>query len=135
MSNHRLKSRLLHFTITSTICACGIAARGQTVPADAVTRGATPGSFKLLGSDTSVTLGGYVKLDAIFSDRSAGVGSTADQEYETGAVPVGPDAGANERGQFKLHARQSRVFGKTRTPSAWGDMTTYVELDLFAEVP
>jgi hypothetical protein len=98
---------------------------------NAVTGGASKGSFKLPGSNTSVTLGGYVKLDAIYSDRSAGVASTADQQYEAGAVPVGSGAGANERGQIKLHARQSRVFAKTSTLSDWGDLTSYVEFDLF----
>jgi hypothetical protein len=131
MPNKRLKSRLLHVAITTLICAFGVAARAQAAAAEAVTSGATPGSFMLPGSETSVTLGGYVKLDAIYSDRSAGVGSSADQEYEAGAIPVGANAGANERGQLKLHARQSRVFGKTSTPSAWGNMTTYVEFDLF----
>jgi len=96
-----------------------------------VTGGATKCSFKLPGSDTSVTLGGYIKLDAIYSDRSAGVGSSADQEYEAGAVPVGPNAGANERNQLKLHARQSRLFAKTSTPSTWGELATYVEVDFF----
>lgn len=100
--------------------------------ANVVTGGATKGSFKLPGSNTSVTLGGYVKLDAIYSDSAAGRGgNTGDQEYEAGAVPVGPNAGANKRGQVKLHARQSRVFAKTSTPSDWGDLTTYVEFDLF----
>jgi hypothetical protein len=99
--------------------------------ANVVTGGATKGSFKLPGSDTSVTLGGYVKLDAIFSDRSAGVGSTADQEYEAAGVPVGPTAGANERNQVKLHARQSRFNIKTSTPTGLGDLTTFVEFDLF----
>ena len=99
--------------------------------ASAVSGGATKGSFKLPGSDTSITIGGYVKADAVFSDRSAGVGSTADQEYEAGAVPVGPNAGADERGQLKLHARQSRFFLQTSTPSSWGDASTYLEFDLF----
>src|SRR3954465_6777456 len=44
----------------------------------AVTAGATKGSFRLPGSNTSVTVGGYVKLDAVFSNPSAGVGGTAD---------------------------------------------------------
>ncbi|MEO8523221.1 MAG: DcaP family trimeric outer membrane transporter [Caldimonas sp.] len=97
-----------------------------------VTGGATKGSFKLPGSDTSVTLGGYVKLDAIYSDRAAGRGgSTGDQEYEAGAVPVGPDADANPRSQVKLHARQSRFNIKTGTPTGLGDLTTFVEFDLF----
>jgi hypothetical protein len=108
-----------------------LASAAAATPTNVVTGGSTKGSFKLPGSETSVTLGGYVKLDAIYSDKSAGVGSSADQEYEAGAVPVGPNAGANERGQFKLHARQSRFFAKTSTPSTWGELGTYLELDLF----
>ena len=100
-------------------------------PANAVTGGASKGSFKLPGSDTSVTLGGYVKLDAIYSDKSGGVGTTADQEFEPGSIPVGPLAGDNERHQIKLHARQSRLNVKTSTPTVWGDMNTLLEFDLF----
>src|SRR3954463_7467989 len=43
-----------------------------------VTGGATKGSFRLPGSNTSVTLGGYVKLDAVFSNPSAGVDNKGD---------------------------------------------------------
>lgn len=100
-------------------------------PSNVVTGGATKGSFKLPGSDTSVTIGGYVKLDAIFSDKSAGVGSIGDQELEAGSIPVGGAAGANERNQVKLHARQSRLFFKTATPSRFGEVGTYLEFDLF----
>lgn len=106
------------------------AARPAAGAAGAVTGGATPGSFRLPGSDTSVTLGGYVKLDAIFSDRSAGVASSADQEYEAGAVPIGA-AADNERNQLKLHARQSRFNLKTSTPTALGELASFVEFDLF----
>jgi hypothetical protein len=66
------------------------AAAPSAAASGAVTGGDIPGSFKLPGSNTSVKLGGYAKLDAVFSDKSAGVGSTADLEYEAGAVPVGP---------------------------------------------
>ncbi|HVO06936.1 MAG TPA: DcaP family trimeric outer membrane transporter [Burkholderiaceae bacterium] len=97
----------------------------------AVLAGATKGSFRLPDSDTSITLGGYVKLDAIYSDKSAGVNSTADQQYEAGSVPVGPNAGANERNQIKLHARQSRLFFKTDTPTPVGGLGTFLEFDLF----
>ena len=96
-----------------------------------VTGGATKGSFKLPGSNTSVTLGGYVKLDAIFSNPSAGVGSNADQELEAGNIPVGSTAKSNERSQVKLHARQTRLFAGTSTPTPWGDLSTYVEGDFF----
>jgi hypothetical protein len=100
-------------------------------PANAVTAGATKGSFKLPGSDTSVTLGGYAKLDAVFSNPSAGVGSTADLELEAGNIPVGPTAKANERNQVKFGARQSRLFAGTSTPTSWGALTSYVEGDFY----
>jgi hypothetical protein len=93
--------------------------------------GGSRGTLKLANTNTTLTVGGYVKFDAVYSDKSAGVGSTADQQYEAGAVPVGPAAGANERNQLKLHARQSRLFIKTSTPSALGDVGTYLEFDLF----
>jgi hypothetical protein len=106
------------------------AARAQA-SADAVRAGSTPGSFKLPGSDTSLTVGGYVKLDAVYSDKSAGAGNVADQQLSPGSIPVGPGAAANERNQLKLHARQSRIFVKTSTPTAFGELATYQEYDLF----
>lgn len=96
-----------------------------------VTSGATKGSFKLPNSDTSVTLGGYVKLDAVFSNPSAGVGSTADLFLQPGAIPVGPGAGDNEHNQVKFGARESRLFAKTSTPTALGELITYVEGDFY----
>jgi hypothetical protein len=105
----------------------------QTVaaPANVVTGGATPGSFKLPGSGTSVTIGGYAKLDAIYTSKSAGVNSASDQNLDVTAIPVGPGAGANEKQQLTLHARQSRLFVSTNTPSAMGDINTRLEWDLF----
>ena len=96
-----------------------------------VTSGATKGSFRLPGSDTSVTLGGYVKLDAVFSNPSAGVGSTADLFLQPGAIPVGPGAGDNEHNQVKFGARESRLFAKTSTPTSLGELITYVEGDFY----
>ena len=96
-----------------------------------VTGGATKGSFRLPGSDTSVTFGGYVKLDAVFSNPSAGVGSTADLFLQPNAIPVGPGAGDNEHNQVKFGARESRLFAKTSTPTAWGDLVTYLEGDFY----
>ena len=108
------------------------AEREQTEAAkNVVTAGASKGSFKLPGSSTSVTLGGYVKLDAVFTSPSAGVASTADLFLQPNAIPVGPGAGDNERNQVKFGARESRVFAKTSTPTSWGDLVTYVEGDFY----
>jgi hypothetical protein len=100
-------------------------------PANAVTRGDIPGSFKLPGSGTSVKIGGYVKMDAVFSSRSAGVASDADQLLTPQSIPVGPGAGDNERKQLKLHARESRLNVATSTPTEWGPLTTLLEGDFF----
>ena len=76
------------------------------------------GTFRLPGSDTSVTLGGYVKLDAILSDKSTGVDSVGDQMLNPSLIPVGPDAGAHKTNQVTLHARQTRLSLATSTPTA-----------------
>ncbi len=97
----------------------------------AVTGGATKGSFKLPGSQTSVTIGGHVKLDAVFSSKSAGTGQLGDQFTLPSQIPVGATAGANEEKQVTLHARQSRLFVSTSTPSRFGPITTLFDGDFF----
>src|SRR6202171_139531 len=101
------------------------------VPDNVVTGGATKGSFKLPGSNTSVTLGGYVKLDAVFNNHAAGVGTKGDLFLDPTAIPVGPTAGNNERNQVKFGARESRLFVKTNTPTSMGDLNTLVEFDFY----
>jgi hypothetical protein len=97
----------------------------------AVTAGRPKGSFKLPGSDTSVTLGGYVKLDAVFSNPSAGVGNVGDLQLSPSSIAVGPDAGDHEHNQVKFGARETRLFAKTNTPTPLGDLDTHVEIDFY----
>jgi len=101
------------------------------LPDNVVTGGATKGSFKLPGSNTSVTVGGYVRLDAVFSIPSAGVDTKADLSLDPTAIAVGPTAGNNERNQVKFGARESRLFVKTNTPTSMGDLNTHVEFDFY----
>src|SRR5437773_7281413 len=101
------------------------------LPDNVVTGGTTKGSFKLPGSNTSVTVGGYVKLDAVFSNPSSGVDTTADLFLQPNAIAVGPGAGDNEHNQLKFGARESRMFAKTSTPTSWGDLVTYIEGDFY----
>jgi DcaP outer membrane protein len=88
-------------------------------------------TYKAPASDTTLFVRGYVKADAIWSDRSTGVDSVGDQELLPGAIPVGPTAGEHKKDQVTLHARQSRLALGTSTPTEYGDMTTYVEGDFF----
>ena len=100
-------------------------------PAQTVTAGATKGSIKLPGSDTSITIGGYLKLDAIYSDRSVGTASQGNQFLFPSLIPVGPTAGNNDKNQLTVHARQSRLFFRSSTPSSYGEVTTLIEGDFF----
>ncbi|HEY2862173.1 MAG TPA: DcaP family trimeric outer membrane transporter [Casimicrobiaceae bacterium] len=100
-------------------------------PGNVVTGGATKGSFKLPGSDTSVTLGGYVKLDAVFSNPSTGVDAKGDLFLDPNTIAVGPSAANNEGSQLKFGARESRLFVKTNTPTKLGDLNTHVEFDFY----
>src|SRR5438132_2285261 len=88
-------------------------------------------SFKVPDSDTTITVGGYVKFDAIWSDKSAGVDSVGDQQLNINLVPVGPAAGQHKKDQVTFHARQTRLSLGTSTPTPYGDMTTYIEGDFF----
>ena len=88
-------------------------------------------TVKVPDSDTTVTVGGYVKLDAIWSDVSAGVDSVGDQELSTSLIPVGPTAGQHKKDQVTLHARQTRLYFGTSTPTSYGPVTTYIEGDFF----
>ena len=106
-------------------------AKRAAVPDNVVTGGATPGSFKLPGSNTSVTIGGYVKLDAVFSNPSTGVDAKGDLFLDPTAIQVGPGAGNNERNQVKFGARESRLFVKTNTPTTLGDLNTHIEADFY----
>lgn len=107
------------------------AAVAQTTEGQPVTGGSTPGSFRLPGSDTSVAIFGYVKLDAIYSSRSAGVGQLGDTFLFPSQIAVGTGAGDNEKKQLTLHARQSRLGVRTSTPSNWGPVSALIEFDLY----
>lgn len=94
-----------------------------------VTGGDVPGSFKLPGSDTSVKIGGYVKLDGIYRVSGADP-SNGQDESDVGSAPLDGTANAN-LSDFRLHARQSRFNIATFTPSSYGQIKTVVEGDFF----
>lgn len=88
-----------------------------------VTGGDTPGSFKLPGSKTSVQIGGYLKLDAIY-DRDQDLGDTL-------FVDGLSTSGSSKDGHFRMHARESRLFVKTTTATDMGALRTHLEADFF----
>lgn len=97
----------------------------QVAPAQAVTAGDIPGSFKLPGTDTSVAIHGYVKAD-FFDDIDGQLGDSV--FFSTLPFKNTP---ADNNGGFRGHAKQSRVNITTSTPTDWGTVKTVIEGDFF----
>lgn len=105
------------------------AAEGKPKTAPPVTVGDAKGTFKIPGSDTSLGFGGYVKLDANYSSVGMGGDKLGDQHLVVAQIPVG-DNRLGEHSKNTFHAKESRFWLKSFTPSSWGNINTYLEFDL-----
>ncbi|MEO1247380.1 MAG: DcaP family trimeric outer membrane transporter [Pseudomonadota bacterium] len=85
------------------------------------------------GSSTRYSFGGYIKVDAMFSDLSAGdlaPSSAGTQFYIPGTIPVGDAEG--EGPDAAVQARETRLSFKSEHTLASGKQaSTYIELDFF----
>ena len=70
----------------------------------AVEEGLFPKSFKIPGTDLSLAIGGYVKVD--FIQDFSGIGDA--YEFKTNSIPVEGSAGADQGGRTTIHARETR---------------------------
>ncbi len=85
-------------------------------------------SFQVPGTQTSLDVGGYVKLDIVYNDVSTGDDSMYNYEYGPGTVPIeGTTEG--EEDQIVFNGRESRLWVKTATPTDMGLLKTHLELD------
>lgn len=99
----------------------------ETAKARALTAGDEEGTFKLPGTDTSIRIGGYIKGD-FFYDADVDPGDT----FNPDAIPTDKE---DPEGGLRFHAKQSRLFVGTSTPTRWGDFNTYLEGDFFGSQP
>lgn len=107
----------------------GTVAAEKVAPAQAVTGGVFPGSWKLPGSDTSLSFSGYVKADSFFTFNAP---STAiGDSFVLSSIPIKGTAANSQGGDFRMHSRQSRIRFETRTPTDWGNLVTRIEGDFF----
>lgn len=108
------------------------AAAAKEAEAQLVTRGAGPGTFnfRMPGIDTDVRLGGYVKLDTVYSDVGAATNSDSDRYFYPRSIYVGPSADEPSE-KLVFTAKQSRLYLKTRTGTAMGDLKIHVEGDIY----
>ena len=89
-------------------------------------KGSFPRSFKLPGTDTSIRIGGYAKLDAIY-DFGPGAGDFVG----AGSIPLNGTAAGNRRHIAHLNARESRLNVTTETPSDLGTIRSVIEADFY----
>lgn len=108
--------------LTRRIAALEAASKKQA-PAKADKK--KPFGWRIPGTKTELTVGGYIKLDAIVTSQSTA------NDYTTGAGRIATTNNKGEDWQTLLHARQSRVWFKTLTPTDAGPLKTYLSIDFF----
>ena len=117
---------------------------GASGPGQPVTSGSFPRSFLIPGTDTSIRIGGFAQATVQWYVNGAnqggqlnGQGGTNNQTFfdgpgGTGNLPNIPlnNSIAHSRGSaFDISPRLSRILFDTRTPTAWGEIKTYIEMD------
>jgi len=96
----------------------------------AVATGDFPGSWKMPGTNTSVSFSGYVKLDAIHDiDQDLG-DSFFIYDWGGGGSAIALDGGTSEP-KTSLHARQTRLRFDSLTPTGAGQLKTRIETDFY----
>ena len=100
----------------------------EAVLGTAVTRGDHPGSFKIPGTNTSVKIGGYVKADFIY-DVDADLGDS----FAASAIPADGSDADRKSGNFRSHAKQTRLNFSTWTPTEVGEVKLFIESDFFGQ--
>ncbi|HEV2549758.1 MAG TPA: DcaP family trimeric outer membrane transporter [Stellaceae bacterium] len=136
-----MKRRLGYTALTGALAALPFLlgapdlAHAQQAPGS----GSFPNSFLIPGTNTSLRVGGFVKLDvwydfSVHSDTGTAGGTTG---MNTGGlsldnnVPgVAASQGHSFHGRMSWSAAESRFNFESRTPTAWGEVKTFLELDL-----
>jgi hypothetical protein len=96
-----------------------------------ITVGDIKGTYKIPGTDTSIGLGGYVKMDTLINSVTAGRDKLGNQILLFSEIPV--DDSSKDHHQVTFHAKETRLWLKSFTPNKWGDINTYLEMDFFGD--
>src|SRR5215472_5580043 len=137
-----MKRRLGYTALTGALAALPFVlgapdlAQAQTAPGS----GSFPNSFLIPGTNTSLRVGGFVKLD-VWYDFSVAT-STGNAGGTTGVNVGGNPLGDNKPGssaatlqqhsfnhRTAMSAAESRFNFESRTPTAWGEVKTFLEAD------
>lgn len=85
------------------------------------------GYWRIPGTNTGVSVGGYVKLDAIYNDVTTGDNSAANRQLTPSAIPIeGTEEGEDH---FAFYGSESRIWIKSSTDTDLGPITSHFEFD------
>jgi len=108
-----------------------------------VTTGSFPRSFLIPGTDTSLRIGGIAWTDVIWylhgaraatalnnqggqpDGSTSGIGGTGNLPN----IPLNNTIAHSRSGAFDVSSRPSRLLFDARTPTAWGEVKAYIEMD------
>jgi hypothetical protein len=102
----------------------------RPAPAQSATGGEFPGSWKLPGSNTSISFTGFVRMDVMMTSGASADRSIGDS-FVLSSIPADNSAGARQGSDIRLHARNSRLRFDSRTPTEMGVLSTRLEGDFF----
>jgi hypothetical protein len=109
-----------------------------------VTTGSFPRSFLIPGTDTSLRIGGIAYADVLWYLKGAqmntqlnGQGGLNNQTFFDGqggtgnltAIPLNNTINHSRSSAFDISPRASRILFDARTPTAWGEVKAYFEMD------
>src|SRR5215467_4990294 len=109
-----------------------------------VSGGSFPRSFLIPGTDTSLRIGGFANLNVLWyingasqSSQLNGQGGINNQTFFDGqggtgnlaSIPLNNSIAHSRSSAFDLSPRVSRFLIDTRTPTAWGEIKAYLEMD------
>lgn len=100
-------------------------------PATVVTvgEGTSPKSFKIPNTNTSLSFGGYAKLDTIYNNSAVpGASQFGNQLFIPSTIPL---TGRGESGEITVHGKESRLWFHSYTPYEWAPVEVHVEVDFF----
>jgi hypothetical protein len=110
----------------------------RVAAAAAVEAGDKPRSWKLPGTNTSMNVGGFVKMSLLWDFSQSGQTNpgTTTEGIGAGLYPTPGSAADNifNGGHFQMTARRSRFWIQTWTPTDWGELRTYIEADFAAGI-
>lgn len=90
-----------------------------------VVGGESGGSWKVPGSNTSISFSGYVKADLVYD-----TGNDGGETFAASGIALGEAADA-DKGKFGFTARQSRIRFDSRTATEMGTVSTRLETDFY----